>query len=159
MTLTARSIGEIVEVIEDAIDDTFSRRAMRTLGDEMAAVIRARSKRGLGVDRDGGAERRFNRLSPRYVRQRRRRRSQLASWTSPRTSNVTFSGEMLSEFKAIQSRDGTVTLGFRRRKAGQKAVWTHQGGRPWANLSKNEIEWLADYADESLGRSFRARRL
>lgn len=159
MPLVARSVSEVIEEIGEAIDDSFSRRAMRSLGEKMAETIKLRASRGLGVDRDYGPERRFDALSPRYVRYRTRRRAILAAWTSPRTSNVTLTGEMLTEFKAIQARDGSVTLGFRKRRVGLKAIHVHQNGRPWANISNKEFEQLVEYADENLGRTFRARRL
>lgn len=159
MPLVARSVNEVIEQISYAIDDTFSRRAMRSLGDKMAEIIRARASTGFGVDRDFGPKRRFNALSPRYIRYRQKNRTRLAPWTASGISNVTFTGDMLRNFKAIQSRDGVVTLGFRRKKPGQKAIWTHQGGRPWANISNKEFDRLVEFADQNLGRSFRARRL
>jgi hypothetical protein len=159
MPIVARDISEVTERISEAIEDSFSRRQIRRLGDFLADRIRSRAARGFGVARDFGRESRLKPLSPRYIRYREKKRGKLAAWTNPRTSNVTFTGEMLSEFKAIQSRDGLVTLGFRRHSTGQKAVWNHQGGRPWTNISNKEYREAIDFADEMVERSFRVHRL
>jgi len=145
-------LKRIFRRIQKGIRETLGNKDMTRLGKLAISIIQRRTRRGFGVNRSGGNRRRLKRLSPGYIKQRKR--ANLSRFTSARKSNLTFSGQLLSSMKARPVKLGSVKITFTgRRRDGQKNsdVAEHvSNARPFMNLSKREMRALAESYDLTL---------
>lgn len=91
---------------------------------------------GQGVKREGSPTSNLKPLSPKWIA-RRAAYAGLHPETTPSTSNLTYTGEMLDGLY-YTVKEGQVIVSVRRGEALKKAIYTNET-RPWANLSKGEI--------------------
>lgn len=103
-------------------------------------MIHDRTKDGLGVDQMGGTAAGLKPLSDRYIKARKRMR--LHPTTSPATSNLTKSGQMLDDMQA-RTQGGSWFVGFRTRRSAKVAGYVEEGGRPFLFLAASELRLLA----------------
>ena len=129
--------------LERAIDQAFSNQHLNELGRQIATQIRIRTRSGYSVKANGASQQRLQPLSPDYVETRffARRVGLLAPTTTPRRSNLTFTGNMLDSiiYKVANRR---ITFGFSNPKAEETASEVQSRGRPFFNLSRTEINKL-----------------
>jgi hypothetical protein len=106
---------------------------------EVSTQIQKRTRLGKGVN-DSGELKTLNKLSDKYVNQRKK--LQLDSRTTPKKSNLTRTGQMLDAIQGI--RNGSLfTFSFKEsRDDGEKnsdvAKWAREKGRRFFDLSKSE---------------------
>lgn len=106
---------------------------------EALNLIVAHTRSGMGVDA-GGQERPLKPLSKPYVD--RRQRLSLHSTTSPSTSNLTQTGEMLESLIIVKTTSGYTITGGNPNISARIANVSQE--RPFLNLSLNEIKVLND---------------
>ena len=145
-------LRKITKAIQKGIRQSLSRKELLEIGKTAVAIIQRRTRRGFGVAKSGGVRRRLAPLSAKYIKQRQR--AKLSRFTSPRRSNLTFTGQMLASLNARVVKPGTVTISADgRRRDGKRnedvAIFVSQR-RPFLNLSKKEIEVLTEDYDRSL---------
>jgi len=104
--------------------------------------IQRRTRAGRGCAKERGPEFKLEKLSPGYIEQRRRRRSELDGTTQPGRSNLTFTGEMLRAVSyKIKARAGEVLI-FLKGQRNKKIARYHEGegrvDRPFFHLSNND---------------------
>lgn len=127
------------------------RQVEATLGDnkdfdflltEIPAQIEKRTRLGKGVS-EGGELEKLKPLSEKYVKFRK---GKVSGLTSPKKSNLTFTGQMLSAIKGV--RNGTLFTFFftGKRDDGKSnaeiAQYAREKGRPFFNLSNSERNGL-----------------
>jgi len=109
-------------------------------------LIVDRTRKGKGVKKTGGNRVKLKALSKAYIKYRKTQK--LHSTTSPRKSNLTFTGQMLESVKILKStKDSAFSIGpSGRRKDGKRNAdvsrWVTEKGRPFMNLGKVEIREL-----------------
>ena len=106
-TNNALTIENLRKEIKSAVENAFSQKLMKTLGEDMAERIRVRTRTGKGVDRTGGETTALKRLMSEPYKKRRRKSPDLdRGKTSPAKSNLTFTGQLLDSIKggAINAR-------------------------------------------------------
>ena len=129
--------------IDRAIDESFDTNYLNQIGSQITDQIRIRTRAGFGVKSNGARQQRLRRLSPNYVETRRFARSigLLSDATSPRRSNLTFSGNMLdSIIHTVSNRN--INFAFSNKRAEEVAEEVQTRGRPFFNLSGPEINKL-----------------
>lgn len=138
------------------VSETVSKKSMRLYGNYAIKTIVARTRKGRGVSRTGSAERSLRRLSPSYVRFRRKNRFKLDKTTKPSKSNLTFTGQLLRSMRVTFVSDRLVRWGpnKRIRKGGitnERLGEIVAKARPFNNLSRKEIDLLAEFVENQLG--------
>lgn len=121
-----------------------SREILKIVGDEAIEIIRTRTRKGQGVDRPGGSNKKLAPLAPSTIEARERKR--LSPETSPSESNLTETGKMLDNLKTIP-RKGVVTIRGGDNEDDNKIAYAHFGSdnrpeRPFLFLSEKEGEDL-----------------
>lgn len=155
-----QDMKEFTTKVQDTIDKALNRRALRNLGEMIADMIRQRTRKGYGVSRFMGPKQRLKRLSPSYIKQRKRMR--LSPFTSPRKSNLTKTGAMLEDLRPryIQAgRNKSFKISFNKGFSKDKAGWAVEKGRPFNNLSKSEFNQVLRWSRDNLDRVFRSSSL
>ena len=112
----------LVKESDDYIDEA---------ADMSAKEIRDRTKRGFGVEKDGGSKQKLKKLSPAYVKQRRKQ-------GLTQKSRLGRSDEMLD---SIKGEGGKVVLKGRRNREVAEFV---QKDRPFFHLTKAERAKVID---------------
>lgn len=119
----------------------------------MADTVRIRAQLGGSVENTGEKKRSFKKLSPGYVKQRRKS-SELSSLTSPGKSNVTHTGQMIESITGKGKSGGfDITLSGSRNDGltnKQVADFVEEGGRPFMNFSNIELKKIARLIEEQL---------
>ena len=129
--------------VRRAIRDAFSKQYFTQIGKQVRDQIRIRTRSGFSVRSNGARQQRLRPLSRGYVatRQFARKVGLLSSATSPGTSNLTFTGNMLDSIAYKASNSGVI-LGFSNRRAIETADEVQSKGRPFFNLSSSETRGL-----------------
>lgn len=154
-----KQLSKIQREIEDAVKTTTGPRMMMRLGNEAIKRIQTRTRLGRGVAYGSGERPKSTPLKPlseayREYRTRvrkadgqRKKRISLSPLTSPGKSNLTFTGQMLSNIKLIEAKQGYFELGIvGEREDGltneEVAEFVAKGGREFFDLTEPEVEGL-----------------
>lgn len=150
-------LKRIVREMRRGIGFSISKKAMRKLGLLAIDIIVERTRNKFGVPFTGGRKERLKSLSPSYVAYRRRNQRKLAATTTPRTSNLTFTGQLLKSLVVKQVTNRKVTWGPNKRKRQVISGLTNEQvgefvseKRPFNNLAKSEIALLIKRLDRDL---------
>jgi hypothetical protein len=111
------------------------KRILQELGELVVEIIRERTRDGKGVKAPGANTTRLKPLSKKYI-QWRSKFGGLSSETSPSTSNLTLTGEMLDSL-SFDVRNGRLVVNVTGASNIKKAIYVSEE-RPFANLSKGE---------------------
>jgi len=164
----AQQLDRIFKQINDEVDNLGRSRRLRELGSFAAELIRKRTRKGFGVARPGGNRRKLKRLARSTIEYRTRYKKLLSSKTSPRKSNLTFTGQLLDSIK-LKVTKGRVTIGPRGRRRDifgrssrttneQVAVFVSKD-RPFMSLGKVEQGKLVDFYASTFERMLTRRGL
>ncbi len=108
-------------------------------------MIVERVRSGSGVKAPGAPTSKLEPLSPAYIKVRAKDPN-LSSETSPATSNLTRSGDMLAALRVVLS-GSRVSVQIPPGKLLDRAYYTNLK-RPWANISKGEETRLLAFIDK-----------
>ena len=129
--------------LNKALEQSFDRRYLTGVGDQIVNQIKVRTRAGFGVSSNGARQSRLRRLSTEYIETRRFARAigLLAPTTAPARSNLTFSGRMLESIN-YRFSNNRLTFGFDNSDAERVATEVQTRGRQFFNLSSTEISKL-----------------
>jgi hypothetical protein len=127
--------------LDKLFDELIPEQEWKGLGEYARDLIKSRSRKGSGVDRQGGKSTRLKPLKDTYKKQRTRLKSRgaLSSETTPGKSNLTRSGEMLDNITVKPVKNGA-ELQFANRKLSERAKAVSDKGRPFFTLSASELK-------------------
>lgn len=134
---------------------------MRAYGELAIEAIVKRTRQGYGVSQTAGKQRKLKALSDSYIKYRQRNRTRLDSTTSPRRSNLTFTGQLLRSMRVKKVTNRQVIWGpnKRRRRRGltneRLGEIVAEQGRPFNFLSKTDIDRLVKVIDKYLQRQMK----
>lgn len=120
---------------------------LKKMGLAAVDIVVTRTRKGFGVKKTGGNRKKLKALSKGYIA--RRKMSNLHRTTSPRKSNLTFTGQMLESVKVLRStKKSSFSIGpSGRRSDGKRNAdvgrWVSDQGRPFMNLGRLEIKELS----------------
>ena len=156
-----RTLDNFIRNLRRGVGDTFTKRQMAAYGELAIEAIVARTRKGYGVRRTGGSQQKLKPLSRSYIEYRKRNRSRLDSTTSPRRSNLTFTGQLLRSMRVKKVTNRRVVWGpnKRRRRGGltneRLGEIVAEQGRPFNFLSKTDIDRLVKVIDKYLQRQMK----
>jgi len=150
----SQQLNEIIRAIYDELDELTSRETLTDIGDWIAERLRMRARSGKTATYAGSNLTKLKPLSSSYIKFRTRNRSKLHKSTSPKKSNLTFSGQLLDSIKA-RIRGESVIIGPTGRRFGggtneRIAIYVQDQGRPFLYLGRRDISELVKIYDESL---------
>lgn len=142
-----RKINAIRKRYENAFREivqvTKTPRFLNPIAEIIAERVRIRTRLGYGVDREGGEKKKLKALSPKYIDYRKKNKAILYNQTTPRKSNLTFSGQLLDSISGRSNPRGIVIYLKDRRNDGKKNVdiknYQEEKGRPFFYLTRQEI--------------------
>lgn len=136
--------NKLIEVVTDATVNNAGLK--RTLGIKTKDAVFKRTKSGKAVGK-GKTEETLKPHTASYVRKRRflQRRGKLASDTSPTTSNLTKSGEMLSDLKSDITDTGAIVY-----------LGSNDSKNKMRKQNKGEVMKLTKQEEDSLARTVAA---
>lgn len=142
--------------LERAIRRTFGRNYFNNLGELILETILRRTRAGYGVSESGGSQSRLLPLSRDYV-EHRRMFSGLSSYTSPKRSNLTYTGRMLNDLGfrpqgETRNQLGGLMFSFRTTESTEKAEMV-SGRRPFLNLTAGDIRKITREARAALAKN------
>lgn len=155
-------LDKFIKKVKETYKLTTTSKSLRSIGKEMCLMIKERSRKGYGVDANETPQRRFKALSPSYIEMRSNARG-LSFYTSPRKSNITFSGEMLDSLDVVQTVKETVTIAPTGRRPGGEynsvvARYVSET-RPFMYLSKTQSVQLNRFYRKLFGKASKSKRL
>jgi hypothetical protein len=136
---------------------------LREIGELAVSLIVKRTRLGYGVNRNGSKRFRLAALSEGYVKQRKK--GGLSSFTRPKKSNLTRTGQMLESVKVIKASRGVITIGPEGRRNDGKtnddvAIWNaNRKGRSFIFISDNEYNQLRRAYRKAFGDLLKKKRL
>ena len=158
----SNQILNIGKAFERAAKKAESKAVLSFLGDQMVGVVRERTRAGFGVEFDGDSESRFEPLAKSTIKARKKKT--LHPDTTPSTSNLTETGEMLDSLKAKFAK-ASVEIGATGSRnellAEVHHYWTDSAGknrnvtipaRPFLNLSQMEIDLAASLWEDAFNK-------
>jgi len=165
----AQELNRIFKDIEKTTESMARSQRLKDLGEFAADMIKKRTRRGRGVKRPGAARANaLKGLADSTIKNREFYRKLLHSDTSPRKSNLTFTGQLLESIK-LRVRRGAVTIGPRGRRVdifGKKAKITNDRlavivsrDRPFMSLTRGEQKKLAQFYTNTYERLLTRRGL
>lgn len=150
--------------VEKAVKESISPNVMRILGDFALNLIVKRSRLGYGVEENFGPRYKFDKLSPNYIKSRKRFRG-LSSTTSPSKSNITRTGQLLLSMRVTEAKEGK----FRIEPTGSRkdgpltnkelAEILAKKNRTFNRLSQPEYQQLLRFYRRTFGDLLRKRNL
>jgi len=162
-----KGINKFVKELQKTIDDSLSRKQLKRLGDAALVVIYSRTKKGKFVKKTGqiGGARATKALAKSTIRNRQRNKDKLHPTTSPRKSNLTFSGQLLDSLKVkkISARKKSFVISPEGRRKGSSlanfevAEFVDQNGRPFLGLSNKDLKEIVKLYQSSFAKLVRKR--
>lgn len=146
------SVDALKADLTKVFKEASSSKNMKAIGSQAAEIIRRRTRLGYGVEKNEGKRERLKPLSPKYIE--KRKQNTLSSQTTPRRSNLTFTGELLDSIEAHDATQGEVQVGPRGARSDggpdneKLAEYVRDAGRPFNNLSATEIKQLTQFFEE-----------
>lgn len=152
-----KDLQKYVLQIQRAIESLTTREHLEEVGNKVANDIRIRTRLGNSVNQHGGEKSRLKKLSPKYVESRARFRN-LSELTTPKKSNLTRTGHMLSSLGVVKIDTATNSIVIEPQGTDMdgisnmdKAVWNEEKGRPFLYMSELEIQktrifWLRKFS-------------
>lgn len=108
-TLFGNLKNNIFTKVNKSLDKTY----MVKVGNILADDIARRTRLGFGVKKSGQLRQKLKPLTPKYKDFRKKNKRKLYSLTTPKKSNLTFTGQLLNSLKARSEGIGRVTVFFK----------------------------------------------
>lgn len=163
MAKNNENINDFVKRLNTLIQSTTGQKQMSAIGDFLIEKIRIRTQLGYGVDTNLSEKSRLKPLSPKYV-QARKINTFLSNMTTPKKSNLTRTGSMLSSLKIKSMSHNAIRIGPTGADMfgvsnSSKAFWQEKMGRVFLRMSKQEVKqvrifWLRTFSDLLKGKNF-----
>lgn len=149
-----KDIDKFSKALVKGLRGATRRRDLDAIAKFIAALIRNRTRKGLGVKTFGGITEPLEPLRPSTVASRKRFKG-LSTFTTPGKSNLTLTGQTLAALRGRAVAMGGITVNFRgnRRSGGrsnQSIADIINENRPFMNLSEMEFEKVAEAFNRTL---------
>ena len=157
------TFDQFIRKLKRQMGQAFNGKFMAKIGELMVETIVERTRKGFGVDprqrRQGvGKGKRLRALSESYIAYRQRNSGSLDSTTSPRKSNLTFTGQLLRSMRVKKATKREVIVGpNRRRRRGGRGLTNErlgeivaEQGRPFNLLTNKDLKTLIKKLDAEL---------
>jgi hypothetical protein len=145
---------KFVNSVKKRLSLAISAKQMGLIARFIVQMIKERSRRGYGVQSLGAQEQRFPKLTPEYIKQRKR--SRLSPFTSPGKSNITRSGKLLASIRYTTKTGSAIIepIGSR-----NDSNWNNRQladhlqtkmNRPFMTLSNKQLKELTKFVETNI---------
>lgn len=152
----------IEDFLRGAVDQILAANNFRKYLSELSDDIYKRTRAGYGVARNGAARQSLKPLSQSYKQQRSKSKDLNKSVTSPRKSNLSFTGELLDSISVGRVSNGTGTIvleGSRQNGLKNSRLGAYVSDeRPFLNVSDTEKKKLIETIRKDLISLFKKKR-
>lgn len=137
--------------LENLIKNGISKQILENAGKIVAKNVKTRTRRGFGVNKEGGSSIKLKPLTPNYKEHRKnlKRKGTLSAETKPSKSNLTKTGEMLDSLNYKVEKNKISVLPTNKKNI-KKAQYQDLQGRKFLNLNKREVLDIIDTIDKEL---------
>jgi hypothetical protein len=150
----AERLKELAQLTEKAIDPKkFAFIADGNNPGSVQNIIKKRTQLGYGVPSTGASNTKLKPLSEKYII--KRANSDINENTTPKKSNLTFTGDMLNSIMGVQNGLRFIFF-FGTTAADDKARWNTEKGRRFFDLSSSERNGLQRQISQIMRESLRA---
>lgn len=154
MTNVFKKILKRIEVILDRFD-------LDPYAEDTAERIKNRTRLGYGVESRGARRQKLKPLKDTYRNIRRKNKGSLSKATTPKKSNLTFTGQLLDSLRGFGRRGRIVIEVVDNRDDGEsnKAIagYVKENGRPFLEVSDKELKGLRNDIKRDLIKSLRRK--
>lgn len=153
----ANDITNFVKSIFNVFDRFEEHKEMRAVGEHAADLIRVRTRLGYGVPDQGEARQKLKKLSQKYMLFRGKKSDELYEDTTPKRSNLTFTGQLINSLKVKKVKKGEVIVGPSGKRSGESltneklAEYVEDAGRPFNYLSNLEVKKVERFVRKTFG--------
>lgn len=146
--------------IKTLVSDSINSALMDKVGREIKETVQARTRKGYGVKEPKGKQERLKGLTESYKKQRKRLKAQgkLSGETTPNTSNLTKSGDMVNSIDYVVNKT-TVTVSATGKKNKAKARYQADAGRVAFNLSRSEFNKITKLIENEIQNDIKRKGL
>lgn len=163
MSKATQSLKSIFTDLKKKLGQVGNQADLRAVGELSAEIIRERTRRGYGVAKQGGGQSRLKPLAKSTIKKRQylAKRGLLSGLTSPATSNLTLTAQMLDSLSVVNVTKNTVSIAPRGRRSDSRignakvAEYQIDQGRVFNNLSKNEYKTVVDFYKARIEKIFK----
>jgi phage gpG-like protein len=145
------TISDLQKKLNNLLSDVVDQDLMTKIAKSVKSNVQTRTRRGFGVDSEGGPAKKLKPLADSYKKQRKRIQAAggLSQETTPNKSNLTNTGEMINaiDYEVTRNEATVFVTGIENRK---KAKYQADADRKFMNLSKREIKDITDIIEQSL---------
>lgn len=151
----SNSPKEFEAQLKAKLKQLYSAAAMKALGNEIANIIRKRTRLGYGVATPEGDRFKLKELTDKY-KELRASLGNLNSLTTAGRSNLTRTGQLLDSLQVIEAKEGEVKVGPYGGRTDSDATneevgrYVAEQGRPFNNLSKAEVKQIVQLLQKKL---------
>lgn len=152
MARTKQELDEFELRLAQALRKLASPQVMQEIGDKAKKLVFDRTVAGYGVQDDTNVikpKKKLLKLSKPYIRHRGSQNVKLNPRTTPSTSNLTLTGELLDSLKAIVST-GKVTISVSGARNKKIKGYVEEQGRPFNNLDTQSLKQLQAFVADIL---------
>lgn len=143
--------------LEKAINEAGKTQNLEALSKSILNDIKARTNRGVGVEKLGSAPQKFKPLKASTIEKRIRdkRAGILATQTTPRKSNLTRTGKMT---ESLISREKTNEFSIQvDTNQSDKVIYNKNNGRNFLELSNINLKTITEYISSFIARTFEGK--
>ncbi len=150
--MSKKEFDDFENRLKQALKKLASPEIMQQIGDKAKKLVFDRTVAGYGVQDNSDdikPKQKLKKLSKPYIKHRASKNVKLHSRTSPSTSNLTLTGELLDSLKAIVST-GKVTISAQGDRNKKVKGYVEEGGRPFNNLDTQSLKQLQAFVADIL---------
>lgn len=151
------TIKDLQKKLSRLLPEAINRDLMADIAKTVQINVKARTRRGFGVDSEGAAAKRLKPLSDIYKQERKRLKAkgQLHPETTPAKSNLTKTGAMLDAIDFEVTSNTEARIFVRGKENEDKARYNAEKDRKFMNLSRREIKDITDIVENSLNKGIK----
>ena len=141
MNIKDFKVADFVRKYTKVIDRVTDKKSMKDYGEEALKDIIKISRAGRITLKDGEKTSKLPKLSADYIEQRKKTKkaNKLSNATSPRKSNLTYSGDLLNRGLEVKAKDGQFTIEPKYFYKGQVKGLAEKLNRPFLHLPKSTL--------------------
>ena len=158
------SLNKFFKNLNAVLTEAITPKEVLPTAEYAISLIVKRTRLGYGVNVQFGSKQKLKKLSDGYIK-RRARAKNLFELTSPKTSNLTMTGQMLESMRVLDRVNGKVSIGPTGARGNKQpsnakvAAYQEKQGRIFNRVSQLEYQQVLRFYRRSFGDLLRRKRL
>jgi len=151
------TIKDLQKKLNRLLPEAINRDLMTDIAKAVQTNVKARTRRGYGVDKEGAPAKKLKPLSDTYKKERKRLKAkgELHPETTPNKSNLTKTGAMIDsvDFEVTSNNEARIFVSGEANE--KKARYNAEKDRKFMDLSRREIKDITDIVEERLNKGIK----